>query len=170
MNSSANIYKKALNLMLSNGIYDRLPKMNYPKNVEFIDKVDSVFDIWVGEKRPLNAFELGEMFFTIEKNSIGLILVVGFIQVMKDKEIKEFLIDGKKLAEKQINIFNKILMEDEYLGSIPVNMEVSDSTASPFSDRLITFLIATTITRGVYLSAYASSVSNRKDLAAHYST
>lgn len=170
MNSSANIFKKALNLMLLKGIYDRPPKINYPKNVEFIDKVDSVFDIWIGEKRPLNAFELGEIFYTIERNSIGLLLVMGFIQVTKDKEIKEFLIKGKGLAEKQVDIFNKILKEEEHLGSKPTSMEVSDSTVSPFSDRLIMVLMATTITTGIYLAAYALSVSMRKDLTIHYST
>jgi hypothetical protein len=170
MESTAKLYKKALNLMLSKGLYDRPPKISYPDEVEFIDKRDSLFDMWLGERRPLNAFELGEIFYIIERNYIGLLLLMGFIQVMKDKEIKEFLINGKGLAQKQIDIFNKILKEEEHLGNIPVSMEVKDSTISPFSDRLIMFLVSTTITTGIYLSAYAMSVSMRKDLIAHYTS
>lgn len=170
MNSSAAIYKKALNLMISKGIYDRPPKMNYPKEVEFIKKVDSIFDTLFGNKRPLNAFELGEIFYIIERNYIGLLSIMGFLQVVKDKEIKEFLKKGKDLAEKQIDIFNKILKDEAHLGNIPVSMEVTDSTVSPFSDRLIMFLISASTTAGAYLAAYAMSVSMRIDLISHYST
>lgn len=168
MESTASLYKKALALMLSKGIYDRPPKISYPDKIEYMDKQDSLIEVWLGERRPLNAFELGEIFYTIERNYIGLLLLMGFIQVMKDKEIKEFLIKGKHLAEKQIDIFNKILKKEEHLGNIPVSMEVTDSTVSPFSDRLIMFLVSTTITSGIYLSGYAMSVSMRKDLVAHY--
>lgn len=170
MESTAKLYKEALKLMLSKGIYDRPPKMSYPDKVEFIDKSDSILNIWFGERRPLNSFELGEIFYIIERNYIGILLLMGLIQVMKDKEIKEFLIKGKELAEKQVNIFNKVLIEEEHLGNIPVSMEVTDSEISPFSDRLIMFLISSTTTTGIYLAAYAMSVSMRKDLAAHYST
>ena len=168
MESTAKIYKKSLNLMLSKGVYDRPPKMSYPSNVEFIKKKDSLFDTWLSDPRPLNAFELGEIFYIIERNYIGILLLMGFIQVTKDKEIKKFLIDGKNLAQKQIDIFNKILKEEEHLGNIPVTLEVTDSTTSPFSDKLIMFFIATTITTGIYLASYALSVSMRKDLGAHY--
>ncbi|HWO96087.1 MAG TPA: DUF3231 family protein [Bacillus sp. (in: firmicutes)] len=163
------LYKKSLNLMLSKGIYDRPPKITYPKEVEFIQKQQSLLSSWFGNKRPLNAVELGEIFYTIERNYIGLLLLMGLIQVTKDKEIKEYLIKGKKLAEKQIDIFNKILRKEEHLGNIPVNMEVTDSTVSPFSDRLVMFLIASTTSSGVYLLAYTMSTAMRKDLIVHYS-
>lgn len=168
MNSTAGIYRKALDMMLSKGIYDRPPKMPYPKEAKFVEKRDSIFDIWFGDKRPLNTFELGEIFYVIERNYIGLLLLMGFIQVTKDKEIKAFFIDGKKLAEKQIDTFNKILEEEELIGQIPVSMEVTDSRIAPFSERLMMFLIATTITTGLYLTAYSLSSAMRKDLAAHY--
>ncbi|MDF2530469.1 MAG: putative sugar isomerase [Clostridia bacterium] len=170
MELTAKLYKKALNLMLSKGIYDRPPKISYPDKAELIEKRDSLLDIWIGDPRPLNAFELGEIFYIIERNYIGILLLMGFIQVTKDKEIKKFLLDGKELAQKQIDIFNKVLKEEEHLGNIPVSIEVTDSTISPFSDRLIMFLIATTVTTGIYLAAYALSVSMRKDLAAHYTS
>jgi hypothetical protein len=54
------------------------------------------------------------------------------------------------------------------LGNLPVSMEVKDSTISPFSDRLIMFLISSTNSSGIYLSAYAMSNSIRTDLIAHY--
>ena len=162
------LFKKSLNLMLSKGVYDRPPKIPYPRKVEYVEKEPSLFETWLGEKRPLNVLELGEIFYTIERNYIGLLLLVGLIQVTKDKKIKEYLLNGKRLAEKQVEILNKVLKDDEHIGSIPVSMEVTDSTVSPFSDRLILFLISTTTSTGISLLGYALSVSTRKDLATYY--
>ncbi|UNL83133.1 DUF3231 family protein [Priestia koreensis] len=167
--SSKALYKKSLELMLSKGIYDRPPKMMYPKEVEYMEKQQTLFGAFFGEKRPLNSMELSEIFSTIERNYIGLLLMMGLIQVTKDQEIKAYLLKGKKLSEKQIDTFNKILRKEEQLGNIPVSMEVTSSTTSPFSDRLIMFLISATTTTGIYMLSYALSTSLRKDLAVHYS-
>lgn len=166
--STTGIYLKALNMMRSKGIYDRPPKISYPAQVNFINKQDSFFDVLLGNPRPLNVFELGEIFYTIERNYIGLLLLQGFIQVVKDKEIKRYLVKGKKLAEQQIETFNKILKAEEEIGNIPVSMEVTSSTIPPFSERLIMFLIATTASAGFYLITYSLSVSMRKDLVAKF--
>ncbi|MDR3540211.1 MAG: DUF3231 family protein [Desulfosporosinus sp.] len=170
LNLSGALFKKSLNLMLSKGIYDRPPKMPYPRQIEFIQKRESLLGTWFGKHRLLNAMELGEIFYIIERNYIGMLMLMGFIQVMHDKEIKDYLIRGKDLAQKQIDIFSKILKEEQHLGSLPVSMEVTDSTISPFSDKLIMFLVATSVTAGIYLCAYAMSLSFRKDLALHYAT
>jgi hypothetical protein len=169
LKTSTNLYKKALNLMQTKGIYDRQPKVSYPQKVEFIKKQESIIGSLFGEHRPLNVMELGEIFYLIERNYIGMLLLMGFIQVMKDKEIKEYLLKGKELSQKQIDIFNKVLKEEQHLGNIPVSMEVTDSVTSPFSDRLITFLIATTSSTGIFLTAYSIANSMRKDLVAKYS-
>jgi hypothetical protein len=169
LKTSTSIYKKALHLMQTKGIYDRQPKVSYPDKVQFVEKQESLIGSLLGDHEPLNVLELGEIFYIIERNYIGMLLLMGFIQVMKDKEIKEYLISGKDFAQRQIDIFNKILKEEQHLGNIPVSMEVTDSTISPFSDRLITFLVSATSATGIYLSAYAMANSMRKDLIAKYS-
>jgi hypothetical protein len=168
LESVTKLYKVSLHVMLTKGIYDRPPKMVYSDKVEFI-RDESFLGKWFGEQRTLNALELGEIFFVIERNYIGLLLLFGLIQVMKDKEIKQFLLKGKELSEKQINIFNTILRNENLLEISPVTMEVTNSTVSPFSDKLILFLITTTTSASLSLVAYAMSVSMRKDLIAHYS-
>ncbi|WLD95261.1 DUF3231 family protein [Alkalihalobacillus sp. AL-G] len=164
------LYTKSLDLMLSKGIYDRPPKMSYPKNVEFIDHPSSLIKAWFGEERSLNAFELGELFFAIERNCIGLIIMIGLIQVTNDQEVKDYLIKGKKLSEKQIEVFNQILKDNGNFPTFPVTLEVTDSTVSPFSDKLIMFLISVTGQLGFTTLSYAMSVSARKDLAVRYTT
>ncbi|WP_147534563.1 DUF3231 family protein [Bacillus marasmi] len=169
LKSSTELYQKSLKLMLSKGIYDRPPKIPYPNKIEYMEKQQSLLGLFFGEKPPLNAAELGEIFYAIERNYIGIILLMGFIQVTKDKELKEHLINGKKLSEKQIEIFNKILKDEEHLGNIPINVEVTGSTVSPYSERLILFLISSTTTTGIYLIAYTIANSLRQDLVSRCS-
>lgn len=168
LESVTNLYNKSLKVMLAKGIYDRPPKITCHKKAEYIQE-QSFLGKWFGKQRALSSLELGEIFFVIEKNYIGLLLLFGLIQVMKDKEIKQFLIRGKELSEKQINIFNTILREENLLEINPVTMEVTNSTISPFSDKLIMYLITATTSASIPLLAYAMSVSMRKDLVAHYS-
>lgn len=169
LESSTQLYRKALSVMLSKGIYDRPPKIPYPDKVEFVEKQHSLIASWFGENTPLSAFELGEIFYAIERNYIGMLLLMGFIQVVKDKHIREYLIKGKDLSQKQIDTFNEILKKEDHLGTIPLSMEVTSSTVSPFSDRLMMFLVSITTSSGIFLLAYSISVSMRKDLITDYS-
>ncbi len=168
LSSESKLYKKTINLMLSKGLYDRPPKMEYPKSVEFVKQNLSLINTWLGKRRPLNTLEIGEIFSIIERNAIGLILIMGLIQVTKDNEIKEFLLKGKKLAEKQIDTFDKLLRENDNFMGIPTTMEVTNSTISPFSERLIMFFMGSTNQVGISTLGYALSITMRKDISSHF--
>jgi hypothetical protein len=162
------MFGKAVNMMLSKGIYDRPPKMNYPKEIEFVQKNSFMNDIF-GKKRPLNAIELSEVFFNIERNYFSVLLMLGFAQVVKDKKLKSHILEGKALSEKQISFFNNLLMEEDLLGTVPVGMEVTASTISPFSDKLIFSMINALNAIDISLISHAMSLSMRIDLTAQYS-
>lgn len=163
------LHEKALNLMLSKGLNDRPPKMEYPKEVDFLSHNPSLINTLLGDRRPLNTLEIGELFACIERNAIGLILLMGLIQVTKDKEIKDYLLKGKKLSEKQIDTFNKLIREnDNYMG-FPLTLEVTNSTTSPFSERLILFFISSTNQVAISTLGYALSITMRKDISAQWS-
>lgn len=163
------LHKKALDIMLLKGLNDRPPKMEYPTTVEFVQHNPSLINTWLGEKRPLNTLEIGELFAGIERNAIGLILLMGLIQVTKDKEIKDYLLKGKKLCEKQLETFDKMLRENENFIGFPMALEVTNSTISPFSEKLILFFIGTSNQVGLSTLGYALSITMRKDLGAVWS-
>lgn len=164
---STSLYKMAVLLMLSKGIYDRPPKMTYPDRVHYVE-ADSYMTGWFGERRPLNSFELGEAFFIIERNYIGILLLKGFIQSAKDKEVKKYLLKARDLAQKQIDVFNLLLKKEGHLGTIPVSLEVTDSAISPFSEKLIMFMITASTGAAISLIGHSLSFSMRRDVAAHY--
>lgn len=168
LTKALSLYKRSLQLMLEKGIYDRPPKINYPKSIEYIDHQPSLLESWLGETRPLNALELSELFFVIERNCIGIILLKGFIQTSRDKEVKEYLKKGKKLSEKQISTFNNVLVKDDAFPTYPVSMEVTDSTIAPFSEKLMLFFISSSNSVGLSTLCHAITMSTRKDLSVHY--
>ncbi|GAA3333750.1 hypothetical protein GCM10020331_099030 [Ectobacillus funiculus] len=107
IHTSTEMFGKVVKMMLSKGIYDRPPKMEYPKEIEFVQKkVLFNRDSW--KKRPLNAIELSEIFFNIERNYFSVLVMLGFAQVIKDKKLKNHVIRGKTLSEQQIKFFSTI--------------------------------------------------------------
>lgn len=167
VHTSTEMFGKAVRMMLEKGIYDRPPKMNYPQKVEYIEET-SFLDGIFGGKRPLNAIELSEIFFNIERNYFSVIIMLGFAQVMEDKKLKDLMLRGKKVSEQQIELFNDLLMQEDLLGTVPISMEVTDSTVSPFSDKLILSMINVLNSVDIILISHALALSMRTDLTAHY--
>lgn len=167
IHTSTDMFGKAVRMMLEKGIYDRPPKMNYPHKIEYVER-NSFLDGMLGVKRPLNAIELSEIFFNIERNYFSVIIMLGFAQVMEDKGLKNLILKGKKISEQQIELFNKLLMQEDLLGTVTVSMEVTDSTVSPFSDKLIMSLINILNSVDILLISHALSLSMRADLTTHY--
>ncbi|MDD9269544.1 DUF3231 family protein [Paenibacillus sp. GCM10023248] len=169
LQSTLELYNISIELMLHKGIYDRPPMIPYPDHIEFIRNKETFISKWLEKQRPLNVIEISEMFFNIERNYFGLLLLTGLIQVAKDEKVKQHLVKGKQLAQKQIEFLNKTFINDDLLGTIMVNSEVTTSTVSPFSDRLIMFLITTLNTQGAAYIGHALSTSSRVDLVSEYS-
>lgn len=168
LTSTLDLYNTSVNLMLSKGIYDRPTMIPYPDKVEFVKKKETFLSKWFEKKRPLNVLELSEIFFNIERNYFALVLLTGFIQVVKDEQIKKFLTKGKDLAQKQIHFLNHALIKEDLLGTIMVNSEVSTSTVSPFSEKLIMNLVTILNTQGITYIGHALATSARVDLATEY--
>ncbi len=172
--SSATTYALDMNgestrLMLSKGVYDRPAFIPYPEHIEFMEKGNAaLFPQWFGAHQPLNVLELSEIFFNIERNYFGMLFLTAFIQVVQDEKIKEYFARGKKLAGKQIEFLNEVLVKDDLLGNIMVNTEVSASTVSPFSDKLMLGIVTMTNSAAITYIGHALSSATRLDLAAEY--
>ncbi|WP_134699571.1 DUF3231 family protein [Ammoniphilus sp. YIM 78166] len=162
------LYNDSTSLMISIGIYDRAPMINYPRKIEFVQN-ESLLLGYIGKKRPLNALELSEIFLNIERNYFATVFCLGLLQVVKDKEIKKYIQRGKDICDKQVKLFNELLMNEDLLGTVPITMELTDSTTSPFSDKLIVGLFHALNSLDITLIGHALSMSMRADLAAHYS-
>jgi hypothetical protein len=169
LHQSIELYNESTALMLSKGIYGRSPMISYPEKPEFIQKKTFYVLGFLGNKRPLNCVELTEILLNIERNYFSVLLCLGLQQVVRDPEIKKYITKGKRISESQISLLNDLLMKEHLLGTIPVSMEVTDSTISPFSDKLIVSLFHFLNSIDVTLLGHALSLSMRADLVANYS-
>ncbi|MFF2446859.1 DUF3231 family protein [Neobacillus sp. NPDC058068] len=164
--NTTKLYREATTIMLEKGVYDRPPMVPYPDKVEYVEHQSYISGFW--KKRPLNVAEITEIFFNTERNYFSILLCTGLLQVVKDKEIHAYIQEGKKISEYQIRTFDDLLMRVELLGNVSTSMEVTDSTVSPFSERLVVTLFFNLNSIDVTLIGHALSLSMRTDLAAYY--
>lgn len=167
LDASKEISNRVVNVLLSKGLYVRPPYIAVPDKVDFIKK-QSFLGNWFGEKRPLTAVEILNLFSNIRNNVIGHTLFLGLAQVAESKEVKKYLIKGKDITSKHIEIFSDILRNEDIPASTNWDIGITNSTTAPFSDKLM--MILTTILAVTEITNYGASiaVSMRKDLTVSY--
>ncbi len=164
---SLELEDKAKGVMLSKGTFVRAPYIDQPDKATFVDK-QSFLRGWFGERRTLIADEIAHIYSNIINNSYGRALLIGFSQVAQDNELRDYFIRGKKLATKIINDLRLILEESTLPAPMTWDTEITNSTTSPFSDKLMLFQTITlnSISLGNFGGSLALSL--RRDIAANY--
>jgi hypothetical protein len=154
-------------LLLSKGLYIRSPYLPNLEKVEFVKKQRFVWDI-IGEKRPLIASEITNIFSNTQRNALGAATLAGFCQVAQDKQVKQFFVRGIEIAKKHIKLFGKKL-EESYL-PVPTTWatDITNSTVYTFSDKLMMFFTSGLI--GLSIGYYGTGIaqSPRADIGVMY--
>ncbi len=150
------------------GLYIRYPQIPKAKQTEFVTN-DSFLTGWFGERRPLLGVEITALVLNTRRNALGQALVAGFAQVANSKEVRKYFEKGRDIAGKQLEIFSSII-KDDYIddGARILTSEVTNSTVSPFSDKLMMTLVTTLIASGMGQYGTSMSISPRHDLGVHY--
>lgn len=82
----------------------------------------------------------------------------------KEKDIREYFFRGKELSKKIISKFNEAFSDSDINVPSPSAGRVTDSTSSPFSDKLMMYNTSLLSSFGLGSSAIGTSFSLRKDL------
>jgi hypothetical protein len=165
--SITELFQRSSDVMLSKGIYIRPPYITAQETVEFVQE-QSFLNGWFGERRPLNSIEIGLLFFNMTRNILGETLLTGFSQVAKSQQVRDYMLRGKEIAKKHAEIFSSILREDDIPSPMTWDSGVTQSTVTPFSDKLMIFHITALIAGGIGFYGTASGTSARRDLGVHY--
>jgi Protein of unknown function (DUF3231) len=163
------LYKRTLKVMDDKGILSRPANLNVPDSIDFV-KRQSFLTGWFGDRRPLNAIEFNGIFFNMKKNVVKIVLEIGFSQITQSQELREYFQRGEKICDKHFEVFNALLAESNLPAPPKYDAEVSSSTQSPFSDKLLLFHIVTLISTASGYYGAAFSLSQRRDLATKYVT
>ncbi|WP_099364214.1 DUF3231 family protein [Fredinandcohnia onubensis] len=167
LSEAMQLYKKSTDLLLSKGIFVRPPSLPNLEKVEFVKKQWFMLDV-VGEKRPLTAAEVANLFFNLQRNALGVATLTGFSQVAGDKDVKQFFLKGLEVGNKHIKLFRGKLEESKLPAPMGWDSEITNSTAHTFSDKLMMYFTSGLITLSVGYYGTAVSQSPRADLSTMY--
>lgn len=120
---------------------------------------------FLGEQRPLNAAEINRLYFNFNRNSLGKAFLVGLCQTTKTIELKEYFMRGKNIAEKHMDSISSLLQKEELPIPESLDSEVTASTETIFSDKLITFFVVVLNAMGLGTNGMSFSRVMRRDIS-----
>lgn len=138
LNESARLLNKATEIMLNKGVFLRPPYIPVPKKVEYAHK-ESYLAGWFRGHRPLNAVEISNIYLSLIQNQLGRTLLMGFSQVAQSKQVRDYCVRGRNIADKHVEVFGSILGKEYLPSASSWSTEPTDSTVPPFSDELMMF-------------------------------
>ena len=163
---SQRIYKLCTHYLLEKGILTRPPSVSMPKTIEFVQNTSYMngFNPFK-EDRPLDDLEVGIIHHAIESNNIGIQLITGFAQVAQNKEVRDYFVKGKHLAQKQIKLFEEILLNSDVQFSATSGSTVTTSTVAPFSEKMMMHCIFLLNGFSTVGQAFSSLFTLRNDIS-----
>ncbi|WML47180.1 DUF3231 family protein [Neobacillus sp. PS3-34] len=106
----------------------------------------------------------------VQTNAIGKALMMGFGQAAQNPDVTQFLLRGKRIATKHMDIFSDILIKNDLPAPMSWDMAVTDSTEKVFSDKLIMFHSSAMIAAGIGNYGAAMAASPRRDICLKYAS
>ncbi|WP_261300736.1 DUF3231 family protein [Paenibacillus andongensis] len=154
-------------VLIIKGSFVKAPYIPIPKKIEIVKK-QSYLNGFLGHVRPLHALEITHLYDNIQNNVTSKSLLIGFRQVTKLDEVREFLHRGEKITSNHIETWSQLL-EDEGLQSHPaLDHLVTNSSFSPFSDKLMVFHKVDMFSMKIRSYGNSLAVDGRHDIAAKY--
>jgi hypothetical protein len=165
--SGTELLNKADDVLLSKGLYIRPPYVDVPRKIEYVKKQSYIHGL-LGDTRPLNVLEITQIFINMQTNILGKAFTMGLSQVAQSERVRNFVLRGKEISEKHVNVFNDMLKKEDLPYPMPYDAEVLNSTEQVFSDRLIVFHIGALNGFGVSLYGNALAKGFRSDISTSF--
>ncbi|MCZ8518374.1 MULTISPECIES: DUF3231 family protein [Paenibacillus] len=161
------LFNQASELLLQKGAYIRSPIIPIPEKTEYVKEESFLSGIW-GRHRPVTSIELAHISKSLETNSMGRTFILGFAQVARSSEVKNFMARGKEIAEKHEGVFREVLLNDDIPLPSTWDSTISPSTKPPFSDKLMMFHVS--VLNATSIANYGASIAGslRRDLGVTY--
>ncbi|MBS4219012.1 DUF3231 family protein [Bacillus sp. FJAT-49711] len=154
-------------ILLEKGLAVRPPTIPFPKKLEFVHKQSFLLE-GLG-KRPLSGIEIADIYANIQTNHLGTSIAMGFSQVIQSKKVRSYILRGKDISMKHIKVFSDYLANHSLPVPMTFDQEISESTESPFSDKLMLYHFGLMSYAGIGNYGAAISQSQRSDLVLDYS-
>jgi hypothetical protein len=167
MTETLELYDRSTKVLVHKGIISKPPSLNNHQKVEFIKKQNFLTG-WLGKRRPISAVEISGTYLNLQKTTVKTVLELGFSQVAESKEVRNYMERARQLCNDHIKVLSSMLIEDNLHIPRTYDTEVTDSTTSPFSDKLMLFHVTALLSSAIGYYGEAMAISQRRDLAASY--
>lgn len=159
------VYQNCMDYLSEKDVLPGPPAVTMPKSVEFAQSPNYMagFNIF-SDKRTLNTVEVAYLYFGIESNTLGMQMMTGFAQVANEQEVKKYFIKGKELSKKIVSDYSKVLLQSDIQAPSSPGARATDSTISPFSDKLMMYCTSLFTNFGLGSNALGTAFSLRSDL------
>jgi spore coat protein CotF len=158
IDQTQDLHTKADEILIKKGFFSEEAYIPVPDRLQYVYEESSMFKGILGDKRPINALEIAQVFGRLESKLLERPIVLGFSQVVQSQKIQDLFSKAKQVLDKNVQRWSKIL-RDEYL-PLPVSVadEITDSSESPFSDKLMLFHVLTIF--GYGLTGYGIAIAS----------
>jgi hypothetical protein len=168
MVSSKELFQSIVKLAKNQPKFTGVPSVPSPHGAEFMESPGFISNL-IGDKRPLNSSEISTLFFNSTKTGFIKSLSLAFSQVAVREDVRNFMLKNVNLAGKDAESFDAILQEDQLPIPRKWDEEITDSTVSPFSDKLIMFHGGFLVNAALTYYGASLGSSYRSDIIVNYS-
>jgi len=164
IDSTIKLFNLADEILLNKGMFEKEPIIPIPEKIDVIKK-QSFLNGFLGDKRTLNAAEINRLYLAFHRNALGKAFLIGLCQTTKDKELKHYFMRGKDISQNHMNIASGFLDKENLPSPLILDSEVTESTETIFSDKLMLFHVVSLDALGLGMNGISLSRVMRKDLS-----
>ncbi|MCH1624214.1 DUF3231 family protein [Ferdinandcohnia quinoae] len=167
LDSTVKFITQVNEVMEAKGFLAKPPTIPTPEKVDFVQKQNYLSGFF-GNIRPPHALEVAHFFDNIENNVTSKALLIAFSQVAKTEKVKNFMLRGKEITNKHVEISSDQLHKFNLPSPPLLDNLVSTSTFSPFSDKLMLWHKIDMFSMKIRSYANGASLNGRRDIGAMY--
>lgn len=160
------LYNRVVDIQLSKGLLTRVPREEVEKVPIFPGDESILKGSLIGNPRPMYAREVTNTFSGIQMDVILKASAIGFSQVAKTQTVKEYMQKGKDIFLRHYKGFVSHLTRENLPSPSTNESFVTDNTISPFSDKLMMYLMLQLCNFGLIVDGSSFYFSLRSDLTA----
>ncbi|NHC38417.1 DUF3231 family protein [Bacillus sp. MM2020_1] len=166
--SAKDLFQKIVALAKKQPKHTSVPSIPSPHGTKFVESPGFISNL-MGDKRPLNSSEISTLFFNSTKTGFVSSLSLAFSQVAVREDVRNFMLKNVKLAGKDAESFDALLQQEHLTIPEKWNDEITESTVSPFSDKLIMFHAGFLVNSALTYYGASLGSSLRSDIIVNYS-
>ncbi len=166
---SIELYNMTVDTLQKQGLFIKSPRIEFTKSIDFINTQDFFSGGWFAQKRNLLAQEVTTIFANLRFNKVGGDLIAGFAQVAGTARLSDYFFKGRELATKKTKRLVQFFTDENIPVPSTFDSFITDSTAAPFSDKLMLFHIVTLIGSSIIQDGAGLATAMRHDLQLHFS-